>query len=82
MHARHGDWSYWREIYVNRGSSFMWKEICIHAQDVLGQMSWALDNGQSINLLHYNWLADLPLSHWPMFISTEIEDQAHVSDLL
>lgn len=52
------------------------------ALNVMGQMSWVWGNGQSISLLHNNWLADLLLNYWPTFISMEIEDQGWVSDLL
>lgn len=38
-------------------------------------------NGQLINLLQDNWLADVPLSGWPTFISIDINDQVQVSDL-
>lgn len=69
------------EIRVNRNYSFTRKEICNRTSDVLGQISWIMGNGQLINLLQDNWLADVPLSGWPTFISIDINDQVQVSDL-
>lgn len=54
----------------------------MHAPDVLDQMSCVLGDGQLISLLQDNWLADLPLCRWLMFISTKIDNQAWVSDLI
>lgn len=79
--AKYGNWSSGEELHANHNSFFMWKEIYQHASEVLGQVSWILDNDKLIGLLQDISMVELPLSCWPTFISMDIDNQTWVADL-
>lgn len=45
----------------------------------LPQIRWIIGD---INFILDSWIADLPLSRWPIFISIEISDSIRISNLL
>lgn len=41
-----------------------------------------IGDGTSVDVVQDSWIADLPLSRWPTFVTTDIPNGMRVSDLL
>ena len=82
MRAKYGNWSHSISMQSHRGHSFLWKEICCYAPEVLDCTSWMIGDGTSVDVVQDTWIADLPLSRWPTFVCTDIPIGMRVSDLI
>ena len=84
MRARYGydTWSAGSVIQMDQWDSFISKEICLRTQVVLDRVRWVVGDGRGIDLLYDFWIADLPLVHWPTYISMETINSMRVGDLL
>lgn len=47
MRARYGPWTLGGDIQVGWSWCFMWKEICVHAAEIVPHVRWLIGDGQS-----------------------------------
>lgn len=82
MRARYGPWTPSSDFQSLRRYSSFWKEVCRHAPMVLDDISWLIGDESSVDVIQDTWIAELPLSLWPTFISMDVPSSMRVTELI
>lgn len=69
-------------IRSSRSNSFIQRQICTRAMEVMTLIRQVVGDRRTINFLHDSWLSNLSLSRQPIFINMEIEEPTRNSNLL
>ncbi|XP_038972754.1 uncharacterized protein LOC120104917 [Phoenix dactylifera] len=69
-------------VRAGRRHSFVWREMCARAGEVLLEIRWAIGDGRSVDVLEDCWVTAVPISRMPTLVDSVRLAGRRVSDLL